>query len=301
MISIIIPCYNCESFVRRAIESVLLQTYHDWELLLVNNNSSDGTQIILEEYQKRFPHKINTYHEEKSGAQAARNNGLYNAKGEWIQFLDADDELMPNKLKRQLNILSKNDADIIAGCFIWVKKEKGKFIRIKLVPDGTDIWLSLASSSMGRTSANLWRKAPLLDIKGWDEKLSSSQEYDLLFRLLKNTAKIYFDTEPSAIIYNMGNSISKSVDKKRNAQIIKNWLDLRLEIKGYLKETGQLNGHLNRRIDCLIFNYLMDKKKFSPNYVNNQLENLAFDLPLSLKLKRNYKYLVMKFIRRLGL
>ena len=276
----------------------MLQTYHNWELLLVNNNSSDGTQIILEEYQKRFPRKISTYHEEKNGAQAARNNGLYNAKGEWIQFLDADDELIPDKLKRQLNILSKNDADIIAGCFIWVKKEKEKLIRIKLVPDGTDIWLSLASSSMGRTSANLWRKASLLDIKGWDEKLSSSQEYDLLFRLLKNTAKIYFDTEPSAIVYNMENSISKSIDKKRNAQIIKNWLDLRLEIKGYLKETGQLSDHLNRKIDCLIFNYLMDKKKFSPNYVNNQLENLAFDLPLSLKLKRNYKYLAMKFIRK---
>ena len=91
MVSVVIPCYNCESFVSRAIESVLHQKYTDWELILVNNNSKDNTQKVLDDYQKKYPDKIRTFVEMKKGGGAARNKGLSEAKGEWIEFLDADD------------------------------------------------------------------------------------------------------------------------------------------------------------------------------------------------------------------
>src|SRR5436190_23584848 len=102
MVSVIIPCYNCEKYITRAIESVLLQTHVNYEIIVVNNNSTDNTVNILNTYVSRHPHLIRLFHEYKKGAPAARNKGLYEANGEWIQYLDADDELMPDKLERQL-------------------------------------------------------------------------------------------------------------------------------------------------------------------------------------------------------
>ncbi|WP_221391332.1 glycosyltransferase family 2 protein [Dyadobacter sp. NIV53] len=117
MVSIVIPCYNCESFVSRAIESVLNQHYTDWELILVNNNSKDKTQKVLDDYQKKYADKIRTYMELKKGGGAARNKGLSEAKGEWIEFLDADDELLPDKLERQLELLKEHNAHLVSSSF----------------------------------------------------------------------------------------------------------------------------------------------------------------------------------------
>ncbi|MEP6595444.1 MAG: glycosyltransferase family 2 protein [Ginsengibacter sp.] len=286
MISVIIPCHNCEKSIARAIESVLSQIYVDYEIILVNNNSSDNTIGVINDYKKNYPSIIRILHENKKGASAARNKGLYEAKGEWIQYLDADDELMPDKLGRQLKILIENTADIIAGCFIRVKMEKTKLRQTVVMPDTKDVWLSLISSNLGRTSSILWKRQTLIAVNGWNEMLSSSQEYDLLFRALKRQAKICFDTKPSTFIYISTNSISNSIDKERNSQIFSNWLKLRLAIKGYLKENGFLNNEINQAIDIVIFDYLRHREHLSPNYVTNKLRNLTLDLPFNLKLKR---------------
>src|SRR3954469_11137836 len=99
MISIVIPCFNCEPFIQRAFNSVINQTFQNWELLLVNNNSTDNTQEVLLALQKQFPEKIKVLFEERRGAPCARNKGLREANGDWIQFLDADDEIKPDKLE----------------------------------------------------------------------------------------------------------------------------------------------------------------------------------------------------------
>ena len=92
MISVIIPCFNSEEYITRAIESILKQSYTNYEIILVNNNSTDNTYNILQEYAKKKAGLVNVFNEYKKGAPAARNKGLSEAKGEWIQFLDADDE-----------------------------------------------------------------------------------------------------------------------------------------------------------------------------------------------------------------
>src|SRR5205085_3830327 len=202
---------------------------------------------------------------------------------EWIQYLDADDELMPDKLERQLKMLLQNNADIIAGSFIEIKNNKGQFKQTVIMSDPKDTWLSLVSSSLGRTSSNLWKKQMLLEINGWNEALSSSQEYDLLFRSLKKGAVIYFDTTPSTFIYFTANSISKSVSEKRNAEILDNFLNVRLAAKNYLKEKGILDDALNRKIDVIIFNYLRYKGYLCPDYASKKIRQLSFDLPLNLQ------------------
>lgn len=95
MISIIVPIYKAESFLSRCVESVLAQTYTDWELLLIDDGSPDRSGVICEEYASKDS-RIKVFHKPNGGVSSARNLGLDNARGEWVSFLDADDYLLPN-------------------------------------------------------------------------------------------------------------------------------------------------------------------------------------------------------------
>ena len=89
-ISIIIPIYNAEKFLARCIDSIVAQSYPDWELLLIDDGSRDGSATICREYSERDP-RIHLLQKENGGVSSARNLGLESAQGEWIMFVDADD------------------------------------------------------------------------------------------------------------------------------------------------------------------------------------------------------------------
>jgi glycosyltransferase involved in cell wall biosynthesis len=95
-VSVIMPAYNAELFLETAIDSVLSQSFQDWELIVIDDGSSDSTANILEKYEN---YKLRIIHQENSGEACARNVGLENAQGEYIAFLDADDFYYPNALE----------------------------------------------------------------------------------------------------------------------------------------------------------------------------------------------------------
>lgn len=94
IVSIIIPVYNAESFLRRCVESVLAQDFKDYEVLLINDGSTDGSAEICEEYAANDT-RIVVFTKENGGVSSARNLGLEKARGEWVSFIDADDWVMP--------------------------------------------------------------------------------------------------------------------------------------------------------------------------------------------------------------
>jgi glycosyltransferase involved in cell wall biosynthesis len=295
MISIVIPCYNCELFVSRAIQSVLKQEDVDWELILVNNNSCDKTQEVLSYYESRYPSKVTSVMELKPGGAAARNAGLRLSQGEWIQFLDADDEILPNKLSMQSKIALNQGCDVIAGAYYFNDGSREPSVR---TPFSQDIWKALVSSNLGITTANLWRKECLNNVGGWDENLSSSQEYDLLFRLLSKDVKIGYDLEPRSIIYSRGDSVSKSFDGKRVEEILENLVNLRLRIREHLSDRDLLTKDLKKFISLFLYNHLMQKKIVVPEYVSKKLKEMDLDIPLVVKLKSELKYNLKRLFRR---
>lgn len=114
-VSIITPLYNKAAYIVDTIHSVLSQTYADWEMLIVDNGSTDGSWQQAQQIQDS---RIRLLQSPKQGPGAARNYGLNLAQGEWIQFLDADDLLEPNYLEQQLSVIKQNpDAEIIACCW----------------------------------------------------------------------------------------------------------------------------------------------------------------------------------------
>lgn len=107
LVSIIMPSYNTASFISKTIESVLNQTYKNWELLIVDDCSTDDTDEIVSKYNdKRIVYLKN---EKNSGAAISRNRALRNAKGKWISFLDSDDLWHPTKLEKQIKFMKKMD------------------------------------------------------------------------------------------------------------------------------------------------------------------------------------------------
>ncbi|MCR0182842.1 glycosyltransferase [[Clostridium] innocuum] len=108
LVSIIMPAYNSAQYIDESIQSVLNQTYLNWELIIVDDCSSDDTDIVIQKYlvDKRIIYLKN---KQNSGAAISRNKALIKAKGKWIAFLDSDDVWLPSKLKEQIDFMLNND------------------------------------------------------------------------------------------------------------------------------------------------------------------------------------------------
>jgi glycosyltransferase involved in cell wall biosynthesis len=274
----------------RAINSVEKQAFENWEIIAVNNNSTDNTRGVLEQMERQLPHRFKLLDEFKKGAPAARNTGLRHAKGEWIQFLDADDELLPAKLQDQFDLIKTQQVDVIISEAIVFKWVNGKTLESTRKIYKNDFWSGLILSLLGITSANLWRKSLLEEIGGWNESISSSQEYDLMFRLMKKNAKIVFDKNINTVIHQVDSVISKSFDKEKVSRIVDNRIQLRLDIEQYLMETGQLNKERKRLIDNYIYCELMFNKDTIPAYVKSRMNSLVLDVDIKDRMKQNLEY-----------
>lgn len=129
LISVIIPCFQQGQFLEQALDSILKQKYSNWECLIIDDGSTDNTSGIGEKWagkNSRFRYFFKT----NEGVSAARNFGLSKSKGEYVQFLDADDYLLPNKLSSGYTVLSKNpDAEVVISNFSMFKEDPGKPLR----------------------------------------------------------------------------------------------------------------------------------------------------------------------------
>ena len=106
-ISIITPAYNCEKYLEQSVDSVLSQTWQDWELLIIDDCSKDNTYALMQKLAKKDERIRILQNPQNSGAAATRNNGVRQAAGEWIAFIDSDDLWEPDKLEKQMALLLK--------------------------------------------------------------------------------------------------------------------------------------------------------------------------------------------------
>lgn len=117
LISVIIPVYNTEQYLSSCLKSILSQTFNNFEVILINDGSTDQSGILCDEFVKQDS-RIKVFHQENAGVSAARNVGLKYAQGKWITFVDSDDELMPDGLEVMINMVqggSENVDLVLAG------------------------------------------------------------------------------------------------------------------------------------------------------------------------------------------
>lgn len=271
--SIIIPCYNVAQFIEECLDSVYNQTYKAIEVICIDNNSSDDTFVELAKLKIKYPSLI-IDKELKPGANAARNKGLEIANGEWIQFLDADDLIDKRKIEHQIDLIKNNrDSNIhfIAASFIKRSIDNKEIIFDDIEPNN---YLGTFISKSGITSANLWNKNAVNKAGKWNESLKSSQETDLMFRLILNDSFYLVDTIALTIIRERE---SGQISQRNPFEKWKQYIDIRLSYLEALKKKSPKEYNLHKGIfyDFLMVSVLTLAKhshKDAINYYTNDIK-----------------------------
>lgn len=214
MVSVIIPSYNREKTIERAVMSVLNQTYKDLELIVVDDCSKDNTVEVLKSIKDdRF--KIIEL-EKNSGACVARNVGVENAQGDYIAFQDSDDEWLLDKLEKQMAIFEKEKVDLVFCAFN--RFGLGKNLTCPKLSEGIVERKTLLEDSRISTQTLIGKKECFENVK-FDPEMPRLQDYDITIRLSKKYS-IYFVNEPLVNMYVQNDSISKNKNKMIRAETI---------------------------------------------------------------------------------
>ncbi len=195
-VSVVIPTYNRSEKLKRAVKSVLNQTYPHFELIIVDDNSTDDTKEVVNEFQD---HRIRYHRNEKNlGGGGSRNKGIELSRNEFIAFLDDDDEWLPTKLEKQITVLEKADPSYCGVYTGLVKIKNGIPISKKLNREEGDLFRKLLWENLiGSTSVVLLKKSCVKEVGGFTEGLPASQELDLFLKL---SEKYKFKVVPEVLV-----------------------------------------------------------------------------------------------------
>lgn len=197
--SVQVCCYNSEPYLADTIESIILQTFTDWELVIINDGSKDGTEEIVKRYEKRGV-PIVYFRQENKGFAAARNKAVELSRGEWIAILDHDDLWYPGKLRIQADAISRHpEAKLHFANSEWFL-DSGRIVRRTLetgrfasgILSGAFDKL-LAEGCFIDSETAVINRAALLDCGGFNEGYSYIVDYDMFIRLAERYPVCYED------------------------------------------------------------------------------------------------------------
>ena len=271
LVSVIIPCYNVEEYIVECLDSVYNQTYAHIEVIVVDNNSVDNTLQLVHDYKERNHAPLTITQEKNQGLSFARNAGLEIAKGEWIQFLDADDLLLTEKISHQVGLIQK-DLDLITAATIERNVDGSEVI---MVPHENIVFGLIAGfRNVGSSCSNLWKKQTLLDLNGFDTAQMSSVEIDMMFRLYKNGARYLQDPKPLTIIRKR---VSGQMSQDNKDKLAFYWLRLRMKQLDwfFLQNKSSLDRELMITLfDKILYNIYYQSSTF-PILSHQQYHNIV--------------------------
>ena len=197
LISIILPAYNAARFLSESVQSVLNQTYTEWELVIVDDGSTDNTAAIGRSFAESDK-RIRYLFQQNGGQAAARNKGLQGAGGDLVAFIDADDLWEPEKLELQLNVLRSTEVDLVnTDGYIFSDtngdQENEKFAIVPGKTKGAEMFRLLFAFNRIATLSVLVKRKALEAVGLFDEDRTyqNCEDYDLWMRLAKNGASFY--------------------------------------------------------------------------------------------------------------
>ena len=222
-VSVVMPAYNRAGSIRKAVESVLRQTFTDFELLVVDDGSIDGTMDQLADIKDPRLHRLANPH--NMGPSAARNTGIRAARGTWVAFQDSDDEWLPLRLEKQMPRLAAAPEDVIAGycAMIVVRKQAETRTTPLYIPNpkfttvAGDIRRVLLQVSLVSTQTLIARRAVLAKIGGFDESLPALVDWECVLRLAQ-CGRFDFVDEPLVLQFLSDNSITNSRQRRARAR-----------------------------------------------------------------------------------
>ncbi|CAB4242811.1 putative Glycosyl transferase family 2 [Methylacidimicrobium sp. AP8] len=266
LVTIGIPAYNREEWIAQAVESALAQSWPHKEVLVADDGSTDRTREVLAGFGDRIT-VISL--PGNSGPSGARNAILAAARGEWIQWLDSDDYLLPEKIETQLREGRGEPADVLVSPSLieqWGRDGPAPpwTARLPDHPDPFYLWLAFWFPQIG---AQLWRREALIRIGGWSP-LHLAEDYELYARALQKGLRFRF-TPSAGAVYRMGRSSSLTSSKLRE------FLDAHNRateaMLAWLVNQGRLTPKLAEAAGIGFFQRLGAYKQFDPAEADRQL------------------------------
>lgn len=204
LVSVIIPCFNAERWIAEAIDSCLQQTYPNLEILVIDDGSTDNSLEII----KSYGDKITWLTQPRSGGNHARNKGFALSQGEYIQFLDADDYILPEKIARQVDFLEHHQADIVYCDWRYqhhLPDGSSYLDKIEYPGEQEDILESLLANWWVAVAALFYTRKAVENSDGWDETLPVAQDRDFFLSAVMNGARVAYQPGCYAIYRRYGN------------------------------------------------------------------------------------------------
>jgi cellulose synthase/poly-beta-1,6-N-acetylglucosamine synthase-like glycosyltransferase len=215
LVSVIIPAFNREGVIGKAIKSVLAQTFQDFEILVVDDGSRDETARNAIKVAGSDPRVRVFRHETNQGAQAARNAGARAARGKWLSFLDSDDEWLPRSLEMRLGVASAKNLEVVhSDCYILQKDMPRELYNVPVLRG--EVYLELLGHPGPMFQAMLMSTNSFSQIGGLDETIVAYQEWDTAIRLGKSFRFGYVNAP--TFVYNCQGADTISKDLRRAAQ-----------------------------------------------------------------------------------
>lgn len=184
-LTVLMSVYNGERYLRDAVESVLHQTFTDFEFVIVDDGSQDGTWELLQDWAVRDPRIVLLRNEENLGLTKSLNKGLYLARGEYIARQDADDVSLSHRLEKQVAVLEERPDVVLVSANMDLMDADGRVWRRprRAGSPGLVAWLLLFCNYLGGHSQVMFRRQTVLDLGGYAEDRPCSQDYELWLRL----------------------------------------------------------------------------------------------------------------------
>jgi glycosyltransferase involved in cell wall biosynthesis len=207
-VSIIIPTHNRAKLVQEALRSVLGQTFQDYEVIIVDDGSSDNTRQVIKEFTQHDK-RMHYFCQSNRGPSAARNRGIRASKGQYIAFLDDDDMWLPEKLEKQMRLILADDNVSVAHCDFRFVDEHGNLtpMRWRRAPRRGTLYEDLMYDNViaGSASAVLVRRQVLMDVGSFDEHLQACEDQDLWRRIALAHGFGYLDEVLVHVRWHAGN------------------------------------------------------------------------------------------------
>lgn len=240
LVSVVLPVYNRETTIRRALDSVLGQTYTNIEVIVVDDGSTDDTVEIIKNYKDERVHLI--CQSRNQGANSARNRGIEWAKGEYVAFQDSDDEWLKDKLEKQMHYMIHSGKSVSYSSYYLYEGDK-----VSIIPRGyRDRVLceyglvdTLKKTNVVGTPTLIVKRELFSEIGMFDEEIKCLQDYEFVIRLAKKEQLGYVE-EPLVNAYRMKRSVSTNVKAKMDAyvKIVEkhfDFVDMEATLYDYLK------------------------------------------------------------------
>lgn len=247
-ISVIIPCYNAAAFVARAVESVEKQDYPNKEIIIVDDGSTDTTRDELSRLSIEYP-AIQLILSENKGACAARNIGFDKSAGEYVLFLDADDELLPQKISSSVRLLTTGGSpSIVVGSFMRTSNNGSTLVPVR----SGDPWIQLFNGELGCTCSNLFQRKAFLQAGKWNEQMQSSQEAELMHRILQYSSTVLYDPNALTLVHTEDSIISR----RQPMENLRRYFDVRLAIFDNIKLLNPEHPTIMASAGCMFYGIL---------------------------------------------